>query len=132
MKRFLRTLIGVVIGYALMGGLITLVQETWFGGVSWHETPFGELSVAGFFTCVGSAIGAVVATAVAANGRIPALIMSGLVMVETTWLVTSGRADGPLWFDVLAASSLIVAILTGAQFFLWLRRRNGNTTGTKN
>jgi len=95
-KRFLRTPIAVVVGYALMGGLITLVQETWFGGVGWHETPFGESLVAGFFTCVASAIGAVAATAIAANGRIPALIMSGLVVVETTWLVTLGRAHGPL------------------------------------
>ena len=132
MKRFLRTLIAVVIGYALMGGLITLVQETWFGGVGWDETPFGELSVAGFFSCVGSAVGAVVATAIAANGRIPALIMSGLVVLETTWLVTSGRADGPLWFDALAASSLIVAILTGTELFLRWRRRNGNARGAAN
>jgi hypothetical protein len=131
MKRFIRTLVAVVIGYPLMGGLITLVQENWFGGVGWHGSPIGELFVAGFLTCVGSAIGAVVATAIAANGRIPALIMSGLVIVETTWLVTSGRADGPLWFDALAASSLIVAILTGTELFLWWRRRLAIARGSR-
>lgn len=33
MKTALRVVAGVVLGYAVMVVLITLVQETWFGGV---------------------------------------------------------------------------------------------------
>jgi hypothetical protein len=44
--------------------------------------------------------------------------MSGLVVLETTALLATGRVSGPLWFDILAAVSLIVAILVGAELLL--------------
>lgn len=118
-KKVLRTVVGVVCGYVLMGGLITLVQEAWFGGVGWSKTPLGMLAIAGFFTCVAAAIGAVAATAIARpTGRVAAAIMSCLVVIETTTLIVTGEVTGPLWFDLLSAASLIVAILLGAELFL--------------
>ena len=119
MKKLLRTVAGVVCGYALMVVLITLVQEGWFGGVGWDKTPLGILTVAGFVTCVAAAVGAVVATAIARpTGRLAAGIMSCVVFIETTTLVVTGKVAGPLWFDLVAAASLIVAILIGAELFL--------------
>lgn len=119
MKKLLRTVAGVVCGYALMVVLITLVQESWFGGVGWDETPLDTLAIAGFFTCVAAAIGAIVATAIARpTGLVAAGIMSFVVVVETTTLVATGKVAGPLWFDLLAAASLIAAILLGAVLFL--------------
>ena len=118
MKAVLRTVVGVVCGYFLMVVLITLVQEVWFGGVGWGKTPFAQLTVAGFFTCVAAALGAVAAAAIARpRGRLAATIMSFLVVLETTFLMVTGKLGGPLWFDVLAAGSLIVAILLGAELF---------------
>jgi hypothetical protein len=119
MKRVLRIAAAVIAGYAVMVVLITLVQETWFGGVGWGKTPLGILAVAGFFTGVSAAVLAVIATAIAqSSGRVPAVIMSGLVVLETTALLATGRVSGPLWFDILAAVSLIVAILVGAELLL--------------
>ena len=119
MKVVLRTILGVVVGYALMAILITLVQEAWFGGVAWGETPIGTLLLAGLLTCVAALVGGVVATLVARPaGRIAAVIMSFLVVVETTSLVVTGKVGGPLWFDATAAISLIVAILIGAELVL--------------
>jgi hypothetical protein len=119
MTRILRTLLGLICGYGLMIVLITLVQETWFGGVGWHETPLAKLALAGFLTCVAAAVGAVAATAIAWHtGRIAAAIMACLIVVETTALIVTGRTSGPLWFDAVAASSLIVAILLGAELFM--------------
>lgn len=121
MKQALRTAAAVVTGYAVMVVLITLVQETWFGGVGWGTTPLGILAVAGFFTAISAAVGAVTATAIARpSGRIPAIVMSCLVVIETTALFLTGKVSGPVWFDVLAAASLIVAILVGAELFLRL------------
>ena len=123
MKLLLRTVAGVVCGYALMVVLITLVQEAWFGGVGWDKTPFGILAIAGFFTCIAAAIGAAIATAIARPaGRVAATIMSCLVVIETTVLVVTGKVAGPLWFDLVAAASLIVAILLGAELVLRLTR----------
>ena len=109
----------VICGYAIMVILITLVQEVWFGGIGWNKTPFGVLCIAGFFTCVASAIGAVIATAIARrSGRIASVIMSCFVVAETATLMITGKVTGPLWFDIIAAASLIVAILIGAELFL--------------
>ena len=126
MKKLLRTVVGVVCGYALMVALITLVQEYWFGGVGWDKTPLGTLAIAGFFSCVAAAVGGMVATAIARPaGLLAAAIMSCVVVIETTTLVATGKVAGPLWFDILAAASLIAAILLGAELFLRFVRSAG-------
>ena len=126
MTKILRIAAAVVCGYVLMGVLITLVQEGWFGGVGWGETPIGELVVAGILTCVAADIGAVAGTAIArVSRRLVARIMSGLVVIETTTLIVTGQVAGPLWFDVLSGASLIVAILLGAEVFLRLSGATG-------
>jgi hypothetical protein len=38
-----------------------------------------------------------------------AAILSGLIAVETTYLYTTQRVDGPLWFEAGAAAALILA-----------------------
>jgi hypothetical protein len=120
--KVIRVVLGIVVGHGLLALLITLVQENWFGGVGWHESPLGELLLAGFLSCVGAGIGAAVATIISRpTGRLAAVIMSCLIVVETTVLVVTGKADGPLWFDVVAAASLIVGILLGAETVLRLR-----------
>ena len=121
MIRVLRTAVAVVCGYVLMALLITLVQEGWFGGVGWGETPIGELLIAGILTSGAAAIGAVAGTAIArVSGRWVAGVMSSLVVIETTTLIATGEVAGPLWFDVLGGASLIIAILFGAEVFLRL------------
>lgn len=121
--KLLRILLGVIVGYAVMVVGITLVQETWFGGVGWYESPLGELAVAGFFTTVAAGVGAAAGTAVAGlPGRTVATVMSLLVITETTALTVQGRLTGPMWFDVIAALGLIVGIFLGAILALRLRR----------
>lgn len=43
------------------------------------------------------------------------MIMCGIVIVETTWILNTFKADSPIWFDVLAALSLIIGILIPTQ-----------------
>ena len=50
MRNLLRTIAGVAAGYAIMVVLITLVQETWFGGVELRESSLGVLLTAGLLT----------------------------------------------------------------------------------
>lgn len=122
-KTILLTIIAVIAGYALMVGLITLVQEVWFGGVGWGTTPFGQLAVAGFFTMLAAFVGAAVATAIRlGKSVVPAVIMSCLVALETTALVVTERVSGPLWFDALSALLLILAIMAGGLFMQILMR----------
>lgn len=113
--RWGRSVAAVVVGYVLMGALITLVQETWFGGVSYTKSSTGVLVTAGFFTFLAAVVGGYAAGWIA--GRRPmlhGLAMSCLVVLETTWLIRSGKTWDPVWFDVTAAGSLVAGILIGA------------------
>ncbi len=124
MPKLIRVVLGIVCGHGLLALLITLVQENWFGGVGWYESPIGELLLAGFLSCVAAGIGGAVATAISRpTRRLAAMIMSSLIVIETTALIITGKADGPLWFDFVAATSLIVAILLGAEMVLRLGAR---------
>ena len=119
--KILRTSAGVVVGYAVMVVLITLVQETWFGGVGFETSSFSVLAAAGALTSVAAAIGSVAATAIARPfGRLAAIVMACVVVLETTVLILTGRVADPLWFDLMGAASLIVSILVGAELLLRL------------
>ncbi|MEE9534428.1 MAG: hypothetical protein V3W06_08405, partial [Acidimicrobiia bacterium] len=50
-------------------------------------------------------------------------VMAGLVVVETTVLLSTGGLSGPLWFDLLAALSLVIGILLGAALFSRLKSK---------
>jgi hypothetical protein len=113
--RHLRLFVGVIAGYGTMVVLITLVQETWFGGVGWNVSPPGVLAVAGTLTFLSAVVGAAVGTWIGGRRtRVVGQVMSLLVVTETTLLTYRGRLDGPLWFDLAAAGSLIAGILIGA------------------
>jgi hypothetical protein len=94
--------------------LITLVQEKWFGGVSYHKSSRPVLFVAGLLTFVSAVMGGLVAAWISGNYfLVPGIVMSLAIVTETTFLIRKGKVDGPLWFDISAAGSLIVGILLG-------------------
>ena len=110
----LQVLLGTVLGYVLMVILITLVQEKWFGGVSYYESSKPVLFVAGALTFASAIAGGLVAAWISGGYfLIPGIVMSLAVATETTVLIRRGKVEGPLWFDVSAAASLIVGILFG-------------------
>lgn len=126
MPRPLRTALAIVAGYAVMVILLTLVQEAWLGGVGYHESPRGELALAGFFSFLSAAAGGFVAAWIGGRQYLAhGLAVAAGVVVETTVLLITGGLSGPLWFDLLASLSLIVGILLGAALFA--RLKSGST-----
>lgn len=118
MRHFGRILGAFVVAYAVMVVLITLVQESWLGGVSYAHSSLGVLLVAGVLTFFVAAFAGWLGTWLCGRaGLLVALLMSGLVVVETTALIVTGRVAGPLWFDLAAAGSLITGILIGGELF---------------
>lgn len=96
MKRAVRTIIGIVLGYALMVILITLVQEVWFGDVQLGKSSSGVLITAGVLTSLAAAFGGVLGTAIVRpTGRIAAIVMSGLVVIETSLLIFRAESAVP-------------------------------------
>jgi hypothetical protein len=51
-------------------------------------------------------------------------IMCVLVVFETAWLITTKTADNPLWFDSLAALSLIAGIMIGCNLNSFRKNRD--------
>lgn len=125
MLRALRFAAAVAAGYAAMVILITLVQETWLGGVGWGSSSPAALAAGGAGTFLAGMIGGFLATWIAAgHGHGPGLVMCAVVAVETSVLLASGKLAGPLWFDLAAAASLVVAILLGVRLCrCWHERR---------
>ncbi|HWP81660.1 MAG TPA: hypothetical protein VNN76_03290 [Bacteroidota bacterium] len=132
MKHAFRTTAGVFCGYVFMVVLITLVQKTWLGGVGWYESSLDVLALAGFLTApIGSCWGPPWRAQLhdRLEGCRPYHELACCHRHHT--LSIAGGPSGPLWFDILAATCLIAAILLGAEMFLrTFRRAEYQTTVT--
>jgi hypothetical protein len=117
LKKGLVILLATLVGYITMGLLITVVQEWIFGGVSFNKSSFTVLTIAGTGTFLSAIIGGWLAFAFNSyTTKTSNIIMSVIVIVETTWILVTFKATSPLWFDVLAALSLIIGILIPTLF----------------
>jgi hypothetical protein len=124
-----RSIAGIVIGYVLFVAGAWVVQETMLGSVSYHDD-LTTIALAGVLTPMAAAVGAIVTVSIA--GRRPWLHlipMFTLIVVETTYLYTEGRVDGPLWFEAAAGASLIAGGMIGALFWQLLLQRSSVARG---
>lgn len=115
-KTGLIIMLAVISGYVSMGFMITVVQEWIFGGVSYNKSSLLVLAVAGFGTFLSAILGGWLAYFINSySTKLSNMIMCGIVIVETTWILNTFKAESPIWFDVLAALSLIIGILIPTQ-----------------
>jgi hypothetical protein len=106
--------------------LITLVQETLFGGVSFTKSSPVVLLVSGGLTFLAAVSGGFVAGWIARGfPMVVATILAAEIPVETTYLILSGQTIDPVWFDVVAASSLVIGLLLGAFYHVVFRPGSG-------
>jgi hypothetical protein len=127
-KSLLIGLLGAIAGYVTLALTSTLVQEVWLGGVSYLQSPRGVLILAGVFTPLCAFAGGLVGALVAGRSRwIAAVILCGLITVETIYLYATQRVDGPLWFEAGAAAALILAVCAAT----WLHGRYAKGTDTR-
>jgi hypothetical protein len=111
----LRSVGGIVLGYVTLVLASTFVQQTMFGGVSFHHSPTSTLVLAGLLTPVAAVLANLVTAVVA--GRAPiwhVLPLCLVVCAETIFLYTTHKVDGPLWFEAGAAIALVVSALVSA------------------
>lgn len=126
----LRGLAAIVLGEATMVVLITLVQESLFGGVSFTKSGGGVLLVSGALTFLAAVLGGFVAGWIARGfPMLPAIILAAEIPIETTYLILGGKTFDPVWFDILAAGSLVVGLLLGAYVHVMLRSGSGTNAG---
>jgi hypothetical protein len=112
--------LGAIGGYITLALGSTLVQEVWLGGVSYGQSERIVLILAGVFTPLCALVGGFVSALIAGRSRwLAAAILTALITVETTYLYSTQRVDGPLWFEAGAAVALILAICAAT----WLSER---------
>lgn len=125
-KRILKFLLALVAGYAVMILGLLGSQEGLFGRISYYTTPTHHLFVAGVLSVTSAIAGGAVAGWIFGRSCFPsALAMCGLVVLDTTLLLTNDRLEGPLWFDLFSSAALIVGILFGACLARRWRHANG-------
>jgi len=119
-----RSMLAVLCGYAVLVLLATLVQEFWLGGVSYRLSNMTTLALAGVFTPLSAVVAGFVTASIARRQLFAHVLPICLaIAVETTFLYRTGRVDGPLWFEILAAVSLIAGVLLGV--WIWRRLASG-------
>lgn len=119
-----RSVLAVLGGYAVLVLLATLVQEFWLGGVSYRVSSMTTLVLAGVFTPLSAVVAGFVTASIVRRQLIAHVLPICLaIAVETTFLYRAGRVDGPLWFEILAAASLIGGVLLGV--WIWRRLASG-------
>lgn len=122
-RRALRSVAAVLLGYVALILGTTLVQETLLGGVSYQASPREILLAAGLLTpLAGAAAGAITGSIAAARPILHVLPIVMAIGIESTALYRSGRVDGPLWFEALAAIALMAGVLAGAAWAGWGKR----------
>ncbi len=125
MSRFLpllRSLLAIVAGYFVIVLGTTFAFEALLGGIGYHESSPGELALATLGAGLSGLAGGLTAAWVA--GRRP-LLHAALVLIplalDTTYVLTSGISDDPIWFDLGGGLTLMAAAVLGG--YLLERRR---------
>jgi len=126
--RILLSVSAILAGYIVLILLTTAVQEGLFGGVSFVESSVAELVAAGLLTPLAAvAAGATTAWIARRRPLLHVLPMTIAIVVETSALYRSGRVDGPLWFEALAAAALVAGALAGAAAIAYIfEKKNSN------
>lgn len=114
MKRSLIIILAAVLGEITLILGTTLAQEVLFDGIDYYTSPMTDIFFGGLATFLAAVLaGMVAAMPVKAMSPIPHLIISLIIVLETTYLMASGSLNGPVWFDMLASASLIIGVWAG-------------------
>lgn len=114
LKLVFEIIVAVLAGESMMGLLITIVQERIFGGISFNESPVFDLIFGGLGTFLCAFLAGVAAYLIVDKKTIiPNVIITILVTIESVNLIFFSNSKDPLWFDTIAALSLLVGIWLG-------------------
>lgn len=106
--RIIWIIIAIVLGELVLVLGTTFAQEILVDGVHWETSGTGDLLLGGSATILAAVFSGIVAYGIVRRRTvIPLIVLSILVLAETTWLITTGRTTNPLWFSVLAGLGLI-------------------------
>jgi hypothetical protein len=81
-------------------------------------------STAAVFTPLCAFVGGLVGSLIAGRARwLATIVLCGLIAIETSYLYSTQRVDGPLWFEAGAAAALILAACAATWLYEYLAVR---------
>ena len=114
MNSIVKIILATVVGEIILIILTTVAQEVLVDGVSLNTSSNPDLIIGGIATLFAGAIAGAVATLIVGNNdKLPVLIICILIVVESTYLIASGKVSSPIWFDILSAIALIASVSIG-------------------
>ena len=117
MKRvelIIRILIAVIIGEIILVLGTTVAQEVLVKGLNWYSYSTNELFIGGLGSFLAAVISGAVAYGIVKRASvIPLVVLSVLVVLETSWLIQTGRSAEPIWFSALGGATLILGFWVG-------------------
>jgi hypothetical protein len=112
--RVLRSTAAAIAGYVLIVIGTSLAFEYMLGGIGYYKSSPAVLAVASLAALVSGLAGGYVAAWV--GGR-PYLLNAAAVLVplilDTTYVITSGISHDPVWYDLLGSGTLMLGAILG-------------------
>jgi hypothetical protein len=112
--RAVRSIAAVAAGYAVIVVGTILAFEVWLGGIGYYKSSTAVLAIASLAAFVSGFSGGYVAAWL--GGRPQLFHAAGVLLpliLDTTYVVTSGVSSDPLWYDLVGALTLMVAAVFG-------------------
>jgi len=109
----LRIIVAILVGEILLVLLTTVAQEVLVDGVYIEHSSVSDLILGGTATLLAGAISGYVAGYISLKSKVPLIVISLLITIETIYLITANKTDGPIWFDVVSALALIFSVCFG-------------------
>lgn len=121
-RRVLKIILAVLLGEITLILLTTVAQEVLFDGIDYHTSETIEIFLGGIATFLSAVVAGMVASWVVDGlSSIPPLVISLIILLETTYLIMKEVLTGPFWFDFLSAVFLVVGIWAGHYSYRTLR-----------
>lgn len=109
----IRIIVAILVGEILLVLLATIAQEVLVDGVYIEHSSVSDLIIGGIATLLAGAISGYVAGYISVKSKIPFIVISLLITLETIYLITANKTKGPTWFDVISALALIFSVCFG-------------------
>lgn len=115
LKPVLRVLLALVVAEICLVLIITFFQNVLFDGVTWTYSPWSHLLIGGMGTVFAAVVAGYIGVYIVRfRNYFPAIIMTVLFALETSWIIRTNQTPDPAWFDISAAVGLVVGLWFGA------------------
>lgn len=122
-KNIFKVVLAAVVGEAVLVLLTTVAQEVIVDGVNLETSSTLDLFLGGGATLLAGIItGLIISLISGKTVKLPHIIISLLIGIETTYLIVSNKVSGPIWFDIVSGLALIGSIWIGYILFQKLKK----------